>query len=144
MAAFGAGFGLATMAAAVQAASVPTDRRGSSLGVYYLTSPVSMAVAAPQVSLFREVGVGANFAVVTLLGLAVAAFGFSLSSASGRRVASALGTSPLWSRGALPLSSVLAVAAMGQSALYTFLPLHATAHGQERHLFWFFVIYSGA
>jgi MFS family permease len=38
---------------------------------------------------------------------------------------------------------VLAVAAMGQSALYTFLPLHATAHGQERHLFWFFVIYSG-
>ena len=38
---------------------------------------------------------------------------------------------------------VMAVAAMGQSALYTFLPLHATAHGQERHLFWFFVIYSG-
>jgi MFS family permease len=144
MAGFGAGFGLATMAAAVQAASAPADRRGSALGVYYLTSPVSMAVAAPLgLWLFREVGVGANFAVVTLLGLAVAAFGFSPSSASGRRVASALGTSPLWSRGALPLSSVLTVAAMGQSALYTFLPLHATAHGQERHLFWFFVIYSG-
>ena len=144
MAGFGAGFGLATMAAAVKAASAPADRRGSALGVYYLTSPVSMAVAAPLgLWLFRQVGVGANFAVVTLLGLAVAAFGFSPSSASGRRVASALGTSPLWSRGALPLSSVLAVAAMGQSALYTFLPLHATAHGQERHLVWFFVIYSG-
>jgi predicted MFS family arabinose efflux permease len=38
---------------------------------------------------------------------------------------------------------VLTVAAMGQSALYTFLPLHAAAHGQERHLFSFFVIYSG-
>ena len=144
MAGFGAGFGLATMAAAVQAASAPADRRGSALGIYYLTSPVSMAVAAPLgLWLFREVGVGANFAMVTLLGLAVAACGFSPSSASGRRVASARATSPLWSRGALPLSSVLAVAAMGQSALYTFLPLHATAHGQERHLFWFFVMYSG-
>lgn len=47
MAGFGAGFGLATMAAAVQAASAPADRRGSALGIYYLTSPVSMAVAAP-------------------------------------------------------------------------------------------------
>ena len=144
MAGFGAGFGLATMAAAVQAASAPADRRGSALGVYYLTPPISMAIAAPLgLWLFREVGVSANFAVVTLLGLAIAAFGFSPSSASARRVASALGTSPLWSRGALPLSSVLAVAAMGQSVLYTFLPLHATAHGQERHLFWFFAIYSG-
>ena len=144
MAGFGAGFGLATMAAAVQAASAPADRRGSALGIYYLTSPLSMAVAAPLgLWLFRELGVGANFAMVTLLGLAVAAFGFSSSTALGRRVASPRGRSPLWSRGALPLSSVLAVAAMGQSSLYTFLPLHATAHGQERHLFWFFVIYSG-
>jgi MFS family permease len=50
----------------------------------------------------------------------------------------------LWSRGATPLSLVLTVAAMGQSALYAFLPLHATAHGQERHLAWFFGSYAAA
>ena len=43
----------------------------------------------------------------------------------------------------MPLSSVIAVAAMGQSVLYAFLPLHATVHGQERHLTWFFALYSG-
>jgi predicted MFS family arabinose efflux permease len=37
---------------------------------------------------------------------------------------------------------VLAVAAMGQSALYAFLPLYATANGQERHLAWFFGVYA--
>jgi MFS family permease len=144
MAGFGVGYGLATMAAAVQAASAPAEQRGRALGVYYLAAPVSMAVAAPlSLWLFREVGPGANFAMVTLLGLAAAAFGFSPSSASGRPGATARGGSPLWSRGAVPLSAVLVVAAMGQSALYAFLPLHAAAHGQERHLVWFFAVYSG-
>jgi predicted MFS family arabinose efflux permease len=143
MAVFGVGYGLATMAAAVQAASVPAEQRGRALGVYYLAAPVSMAVAAPLgLWLFREVGARANFALVTLLGLAAAALGLSPSSASGRPGAPARGASPLWSRGAVPLSAVLVVAAMGQSALYAFLPLHAAAHGQERHLTWFFAIYS--
>jgi MFS family permease len=31
---------------------------------------------------------------------------------------------------------------MGQSALYAFLPLHASAHGHERDLTWFFGLYS--
>lgn len=144
MASFGVGYGLATMAAAVLAASAPAERRGRALGVYYLAAPVSMAVAAPLgLWLFREVGAGANFAMVTVLGLAAAACGLSPGSAGARRVTLALGASPLWSRGAVPLSAVLAVAAMGQSALYAFLPLHATAHGQERHLAWFFAVYSG-
>jgi DHA2 family multidrug resistance protein-like MFS transporter len=64
-------------------------------------------------------------------------------TATARRVAPAPGASPLWSRGAVPLSAVLVVAAMGQSVLYAFLPLYAAAHGQERHLVWFFAIYSG-
>jgi predicted MFS family arabinose efflux permease len=32
---------------------------------------------------------------------------------------------------------------MGQSVLYAFLPLHVAAGGQERHLTWFFAVYSG-
>jgi MFS family permease len=144
MAGFGVGYGLATMAAAVLAASAPAEQRGRALGVYYLAAPVSMAVAAPLgLWLFREVGAGANFAMVTVLGLAAAGCGVCPGSAGARRTAPALGASPLWSRGALPLSAVLAVAAMGQSALYAFLPLHTTAHGQERHLAWFFAVYSG-
>ena len=144
MAAFGVGYGLATMAAAVLAASAPAERRGRALGVYYLAAPVSMAVAAPLgLWLFREVGAGANFAMVTGLALAAAACGLLPGSAAVRRMGPAPGASPFWSRGAVPLSAVLAVAAMGQSALYAFLPLHATAHSQERHLAWFFALYSG-
>jgi MFS family permease len=144
MAGFGVGFGLTTMAAAVQAASAPAEQRGRALGVYYLAAPISMAAAAPLgLWLFREAGAGATFAMVTILGLAAAAFAFSPALASRRRVGRARGASSLWSRGAMPLSSVLAVAAMGQSALYTFLPLHATAHGQERQLAWFFALYAG-
>jgi MFS family permease len=33
---------------------------------------------------------------------------------------------------------------MGQSGLYAFLPLHAAAHGHDRHLTWFFGMYSTA
>jgi MFS family permease len=144
MAGFGVGYGLTTMAAAVLAASAPPERRGRALSAYYLAAPVSMAVAAPLgLWLFREVGAGANFAMVTVLALATAACGLSPGSAAGRRVAPAAGAKPLWSRGALPLSVVLAVAAMGQSALYAFLPLYAATHGQERHLAWFFGVYSG-
>jgi MFS family permease len=143
MAGFGVGYGLTTMAAAVLAASAPPERRGRALSVYYLAAPVSMAVAAPLgLWLFREVGAGANFAMVTVLSLVAAAFGFSPGSAPGRRMAQAPGVSPLWSRGALPLSAVLVAAAMGQSALYAFLPLHVTASRQERHLAWFFIVYS--
>ncbi len=134
MAGFGVGYGLTTMAAAVLAASAPPERRGRALSVYYLAAPVSMAVAAPLgLWLFREVGAGANFAMVTVLALAAAACGLSPGSAAGRRMTPAPGARPLWSRNALPLSVVLAVAAMGQSALYAFLPLHATASGAHRH-----------
>ena len=144
MAGFGVGFGLTTMAAVVQAASAPAGRRGRALSVYYLAAPVSMALAAPLgLWLFRAVGARATFAMVTLLGLAAAVFAFSPAFAPGRRGARGRGGSPLWSRGAMPLSSVIAVAAMGQSTLYAFLPLHATFHGQESHLTWFFALYSG-
>lgn len=142
MACFGVGFGLATMAAAVLAASAPTDRRVGALGVYYLAAPVSMAIAAPLgLWLYRHQGVGANFAVITVLGLAAAMLGL-LPAAAARRAPMAPRMSRLWSRGAVPLSAVLAVAAMGQSALYTFLPLHASRHGQEPYLPWFFGVYS--
>jgi MFS family permease len=144
MAGFGVGYGLTTMGAAVLAASAPPERRGRALSVYYLAAPVSMAVAAPLgLWLFREVGAGANFTMVTVLALAAAACGLSPGSAAGRRVACAPSAKQLWSRSALPLSIVLAVAAMGQSALYAFLPLYATANGQERHLTWFFGVYAG-
>jgi predicted MFS family arabinose efflux permease len=104
-----------------------------------------MAVAAPfGLWLFREVGAGANFVLVTLLGLVAAGFGLSRRASGISRTAPARGPARLWSRGAVPLSAVLVVAAMGQSALYAFLPLHATAHGQERHLGWFFGLYSSA
>ena len=104
-----------------------------------------MALAAPLgLWLYRVVGAGANFALVTLLGLAAAALGLSLRSMAGDGGAPALGPARLWSPGAVPLSTILVVAAMGQSVLYAFLPLHATAHGQERSLAWFFVLYSGA
>jgi MFS family permease len=143
IAVFGIGYGLTTMAAAVLAASAPPERRGQALGVYYLTAPVSMALAAPVgLWLFGEVGAGANFAMVTALALAAAAFGFAPGSAA-RPGARAPGASALWSRGAVPLSAVLVIAAMGQSVLYAFLPLHVAAHGQERHLAWFFAVYSG-
>ena len=142
MACFGVGFGLATMAAAVLAARAPTDRRAGALGVYYLAAPVSMAIAAPLgLWLYRHQGVGANFALITVLGLAAAVLG--LLPAAARQGPTAAGKSRLWSRGAVPLSAVLAVAAMGQSALYTFLPLHASRHGQEPFLPWFFGVYSG-
>jgi predicted MFS family arabinose efflux permease len=128
----------------VLAASGPAERRTGALSVYYLAAPVSMVVAAPLgLWLFRHVGVGANFTMVTILGLVAAACGLGSSrSAVGRRPAPA-GSSPLWSRAAVPLSIVLAVSAMGQSALYAFLPLHVTSHGHERHLPWFFGVYSG-
>jgi MFS family permease len=143
MAGFGVGYGLTTMAAAVLAASAPPEQRGRALSVYYLAAPVSMAVAAPLgLWLFRAVGPGANFGMVTALALAAGACGLAPGSALGRRVATVAGGRALWSRNALPLSLVLVVAAMGQSALYAFLPLHATAGGQERHLTWFFGVYS--
>ena len=77
MGGFGVGYGLVTMAAAVLAASAPAEQRGKALSIYYLSAPVSMAVAAPLgLWLFREVGASANFALVTLLGLAATAFLF--------------------------------------------------------------------
>jgi MFS family permease len=143
IAVFGVGYGLTTMAAAVLAASAPPERRGQALGVYYLAAPVSMALAAPLgLWLFRDVGPGANFAMVTALGLAAAVFGLS-PGAAPRPGARGPGSTALWSRGAVPLSTVLVVAAMGQSVLYAFLPLHVAAGGQERHLTWFFAVYSG-
>jgi predicted MFS family arabinose efflux permease len=103
-----------------------------------------MAVATPLgLWLFQHVGVGANFMMVTILGLAAAGFGLPALSAAGRRAGKGPGAGSLWSRGAVPLSAVLAVAAMGQSALYAFLPLHATSHGQQAYLPWFFGVYSG-
>jgi MFS family permease len=141
MACFGVGFGLTTMAAAVLAAGAPTDRRAGALGVYYLAAPVSMAIAAPLgLWLYRHQGVGANFIAITVLGMAATVLG--LLPAAGRRTPTAPGRSRLWSRGAVPLSAVLTLAAMGQSALYTFLPLHAARHGQEPYLPWFFGVYS--
>jgi MFS family permease len=142
MACFGVGFGLATMAAAVLAASAPVERRAAALSIYYLAAPVSMALAAPLgLWLYRQVGVGANFASVTVLALAAAAVGLgSRAMASGR--VHVPGPTPLWSRGAVPLAVVLAVAAMGQSALYAFVPLHVSGHGQDAFLPWFFGIYS--
>jgi hypothetical protein len=47
MGGFGVGYGLVTMAAAVLAASAPAEQRGRALSIYYLSAPVSMAVAAP-------------------------------------------------------------------------------------------------
>jgi len=145
MACFGVGYGLATMAAAVLAASGPAERRAGALSIYYLAAPVSMAAATPLgLWLFQHVGVGANFTMVTVLGLAAAACVLRPSRpVMARRATPAPGASSLWSRGAVPLSAVLAVAAMGQSALYAFLPLHVTSHGHERHLPWFFGVYSG-
>lgn len=143
MAAIGVGYGLVTMAAAMLAASAPAERRARALSIYYMAPPVAMAVATPlALALFRGPGIGANFALVTALGLVALAFGLSPRSSAGPR-APAPGATPLWSRGAVPLSAVLTVAAMGQSALYAFLPLHAAAHGQEGHLGWFFGVYSG-
>ncbi len=143
MAVFGVGFGLTTMAAAVLAANAPAEHRASALSVYYLAAPVSMALAAPLgLWLFRSVGAGANFAAVTLLGLATAAFGLSSHVGAARHTGPVARRVMLWSRGAAPLSAVLAVAAMGQSSLYAFVPLHATGHGQAAYLPWFFGIYS--
>ena len=143
MAVFGVGFGLTTMAAAVLAASAPAEHRASALSVYYLAAPVSMALAAPLgLWLFRSVGAGANFAAVTLLGLAIAASGLSSHAGTARRTGPVARRVTLWSRGAAPLSAVLAVAAMGQSSIYAFVPLHATGHGQAAYLPWFFGIYS--
>jgi MFS family permease len=143
MAVFGVGFGLATMAAAVLAASGPAERRAGALSVYYLAAPVSMAVAAPfGLWLFRASGAGANFFVVTLLGLATGAFALSSHVGAARPAGAPARRATLWSRGAVPLSAVLAVAAMGQSALYAFVPLHVTAQGQAWYLPWFFGIYS--
>lgn len=142
MAGFGVGFGLTTMAAAVLAATAPAEHRASALSVYYLAAPVSMALAAPLgLWLFRSVGAGANFAAVTLLGMATAAFVLS-SHVGARRTGPVTRRVTLWSRGAAPLSVVIAVAAMGQSSLYAFVPLHATGHGQAAYLPWFFGIYS--
>ncbi|HSC26970.1 MAG TPA: MFS transporter [Vicinamibacterales bacterium] len=142
MAGFGVGFGLTTMAAAVLAATAPAEHRASALSVYYLAAPVSMALAAPLgLWLFRSVGAGANFAAVTLLGMATAAFSL-WSHVGARRTGPVTRPVTLWSRGAAPLSVVLAVAAMGQSSLYAFVPLHATSHGQAAYLPWFFGIYS--
>ena len=143
MAAIGVGYGLVTMAAAMLAASAPAERRARALSIYYMAPPMAMAVATPlALALFRGPGIGANFALVTALGLVAAAFGVSPRSAPGPRAARVPGATSLWSRGAVPLSAVLTVAAMGQSALYAFLPLHAAAHGQEGHLSWFFGVYS--
>jgi len=145
MAVFGVGFGLTTMAAAVLAASAPAEHRASALSVYYLAAPVSIALAAPlALWLFRSVGAGANFAAVTLLGLATAAFGLSSHVGAARRTGPVARRITLWSRDAAPLASVLALAAMGQSSLYAFVPLHATGHGQAAYLPWFFGIYSTA
>ena len=86
MAGFGVGYGLVTMAAAVLAASAPAERRGRALSLYYLAAPVSMAVAAPLgLWLFREVGAGANFALVTAARARGRGFGLSPGSVAGRR-----------------------------------------------------------
>jgi MFS family permease len=127
MAGFGVGYGMTTMAAAVRAASGPTEQRGRALGVYYLAAPISMALATPLgLWLFREVGAAATFAMAAALGLAAVAFGFSPTFASDRRIPRARGAGSLWSRGAMPLSSVIAVAAMGQSALSPCCPRRRT------------------
>jgi MFS family permease len=144
MAGIGVGYGLVTMAAAVLAASAPPERRAGALSVYYMAAPVAMAVATPlALTLFRNVGIAANLALVTALALAAALFGLSRRSMPGPRDGASLSPATLWSRGAVPLSCVLTVAAMAQSTLYAFLPLYAATHGQERHLGWFFAMYSG-
>jgi MFS family permease len=145
MAGFGIGYGLVTMAAAVLAASAPAAERGRALSIYYLAAPVSMAAAAPLgLWLFRAVGPAANFALVSTLGLVAGALGLWSRSIVRSREARPAGPAGLWSRGAVPLSLVLVMAAMGQSVLYTFLPLHASAHGQGHYLAWFFGLYSTA
>jgi MFS family permease len=143
MAVFGVGFGLTTMAAAVLAAGAPVERRAGALGFYYLAAPVSMSLAAPLgLWLFRSVGAGGNFAAVTLLGLVIAACGLSSHLGTARGAGAVVRRVTLWSQGAAPLAAVLAVAAMGQSSLYAFVPLHATEHGQAAYLPWFFGVYS--
>lgn len=144
MGGMGLGHGLVSMAASVLAASGPAERRGRALSLYYLASPVAMAVAAPvALALARHVGMRANFALVTILGLVLLGLALSPTTAPPRAVRMPTGGLRLWSLGALPLSAILVVSTMGHSALYAFLPLHTMAHGQDQHLGWFFALYSG-
>lgn len=137
----GLGFGLASMAASVLAAQGPARRRGQALSIYYLASPLALAGSAPAaVWLAGRWGIGANLAVVTAMGLLLLALATTRWTA-GRPAGSRPGRR-LVSRGALPLSAVLVVSTMGQSALYAFVPLHAQAHGQAGQLGWFFGLYA--
>jgi hypothetical protein len=94
-----------------------------------------MALATPLgLGLFRSVGAGANFAAVTLLGLAIAAFGLSSHVGAARRRDRWRGESRCGAEAQHHCRAVLAVAAMEQSLLYAFVPLHATGHGQATYL----------
>jgi len=146
MAGLGLGHGLVSMAASVLAASGPPAGRSRALSLYYLASPVAMAVCAPvALALARHGGMRVNFALVTALGLLLAGLALSPRTATAppARGVTPGGFRP-WSVGALPLSAILVVSTMGQSAFYAFVPLHALAHGQDGHLGWFFALHSVA
>jgi MFS family permease len=133
---------LSTTGSIVVADESPSGRRGEALSLYYVAS--SIGVATGPVAGFALVaagGIALAFAVVTASAVVVAGLVLALRTSPGKPAARP-GLGRLWSRHAAAASVALIIVTMGHSAVYAFLPMHASAGGLGSAA-WFFPLMSG-
>jgi MFS family permease len=144
MAGLGLSSGLiSTPASVLTAQASPPEHRGEALGTYYLVSSVAVAAAPPAAfALLQGGGMPLVFSIVTVLAVVIAVLAMSLRPGVRGASSGPMRRLRLWSRHALPASSVLILTTMGQSAVYAFVPLAVIASGKSGLLIWFFGLYS--
>ena len=123
-------------------ASTPSHR-GEAMGLYYLASSLSIAVAPPvALALYRSAGMPVGLAIVTALTLVLFAVTLAIPREVTARVAGVRAGFRLFSRHALPVTPALVLTTVGYSAIYAFVPLYAIGRGQGAVVVWFFTVYS--
>ena len=141
----GLGIGLALLSTAgsiVVADESPASRRGEALSLYYVAASVGVATGPPAgFALAALGGIALDFAVVTALSVIVAGLAMALKTPPGSPSLPG-GFGRPWSRYAIPASIALIITTMGHSAVYAFLPMHASAAGLGSAA-WFFPLMSG-
>ncbi len=141
----GLGIGLALLSTAgsiVVADESPASRRGEALSLYYVASSVGVATGPPAgFALAAAGGIALDFAVVTVLSVIVTGLAMALRTPPGCPGLPG-GFGRPWSRYAIPASIALIITTMGHTAVYAFLPMHASAAGLGSAA-WFFPLMSG-
>lgn len=133
---------ISTPVSVLTATSSAPEHRGEALGTYYLASSVAIAVAPPLAFGLRALGgMPLAFSVVTVLAGVLAWLVTRLPAGPPSGVPAARPRVRLVSPRALPISGALALATLGHSSVYAFLPLYAISRGRGAALAWFFSVY---